>query len=109
MQGPGAASWAVQNNTFLGSWGGGHSAEFAQAALDEEEEAELAWEGAGLREPGIPSLPGSPSIGADETYTPVCMMKSSWLATSLPSSRCSHPLCASPLPGLLPQASPLTT
>lgn len=39
--------------------GGGHSAEFAQVAEVEEEEAELAWEGAGLQEPGIPSLPGA--------------------------------------------------
>lgn len=55
-----------------------------KVAEDEEEEAELARVGAGLREPGIPSLPRSPSIDADETYPPVCMMKSSWLTASFP-------------------------
>lgn len=40
--------------------------------------------GAGLWELGIPSLLWSPGIGSDETYPPVCMMKSSWLTVSLP-------------------------
>lgn len=69
-------------------------------AEDEEEEAELARVGAGLREPGIPS----PSIGADETYPPVCVMKSSWLPTSLPILALLPPTFALlPSPGLLPQ------
>lgn len=70
--------------------------------VDEEEEAAPARVGASLGQPsGVRhSAPAREPqrTGADETCLRVCMMKSSWLTTSLPSSRCPHPFCPSSLP-----------
>lgn len=71
----------------------------------------LSWRGvgAGLRESGIPSLPLSPSIGADETYPPVCVMKSSRLTTSLPILELLPPTWRFSPPWSPPLTTPLTT
>lgn len=80
--------------------------------VDEEEEAELARGGGslGLRSGAWHSLPAPEPwrMGADETCRRVCMMKSSWLTTSLSFSHCAHPFLPffpplHPLPPLLPK------